>query len=265
MITAAAQTGILRLRRLAWAGVEVSLGGTHVLIDPLQHAASLSGLLGAPRRPLAPIEAPPGAHALVTHTHSDHCDRALLAGLAVEGTVGCHLPVARALADAGVEAIGQELGTPRRIGPLTVTPVPSLDWRGDDQVAWVVEGAGQRIIHCGDTIWHGSWWQIARDHGPFAVAFLPINGVMVRLEGFTPARVPATLTPEQAIEAAVVLGASSACAIHFGLFHNPPTYVEQPDVEQRFRRAADERGVTAALPDLGRWFPVTMGPWPPST
>ena len=66
----------------------------------------------------------------------------------------------------------------------SVTPVASLDWRGtdSDQVAWVVEGAGARIIHCGDTMWHGNWWQIARDHGPFDVAFLPVNGVIAKFD-----------------------------------------------------------------------------------
>lgn len=106
---------------------------------------------------------------------------------------------------------------------MTVTPVVSLDWRGtdSDQVAWVVEGAGTRLIHCGDTMWHGNWWQIARDHGPFDLAFLPVNGVIAKFEGFE-ANVPVTLSPEQAVEAALVLGAPAACAIPYELFDNPP-------------------------------------------
>ncbi|GAA0358999.1 MBL fold metallo-hydrolase [Actinoallomurus spadix] len=131
---------------------------------------------------------------------------------------------------------------------MTVAPVPSLDWRGDgsDQVAWVVEGAGRRIIHCGDTMWHGDWWRIAREHGPFDVAFVPVNGGIARFEGYE-ANVPVTMTPEQAVEAAAVLGAATVCAVHYGLFNNPPAYVEQPDIERRFRRAAEARGVTVIL------------------
>jgi L-ascorbate metabolism protein UlaG (beta-lactamase superfamily) len=138
-----------------------------------------------------------------------------------------------------------------------VTPVTSLDWRGSDadQVAWVVTGAGQRIIHCGDTMWHGNWWQIARDHGPFDVAFVPVNGVIARFEGYE-ANVPVTMTPEHAVEAAAALGATTVCAIHHELFHNPPTYIEQPDIEVRFRRAAKERGITAALVADGEPVPI---------
>lgn len=241
-------TGDLHLRRLAWAGVEVRLGDTRLLIDPLEHAGPLAPVMGSPRRPLPPIDVPPGTHALITHLHPDHYDHELIARISATGSVGCHTPIAPALAETGIAVIPQELGEARRIGPLTVTPVPSLDWRGDDsdQVAWVVEGAGRRIIHCGDTMWHGNWWRIAREHGPFDVAFVPVNGVIARFEGYE-ANVPVTMTPEQAVEAAAVLGAATVCAMHYGLFHNPPAYVEQPDIERRFRRAAEARGVTAIL------------------
>ncbi|MDQ0791399.1 MBL fold metallo-hydrolase [Streptomyces sp. B3I8] len=256
-------SGALRLRRLGWAGVEILLGGTRLLIDPLENVGPLEPALGKPKRPLPPVEtpggveAPEGTHVLLTHLHPDHYDRELLTRLAGSGTVGCHTPVAPALARDGVEAVPQERGRARRIGPLTVTPVASLDWRGSesDQVAWVVEGAGTRIIHCGDTMWHGDWWKIARDHGPFDLAFLPVNGVIAKFEGYE-ADVPVTLTPEQAVEAAAVLGATAVCAIHYELFDNPPTYVEQPDIAGRFVRAAAKRGLIAHLPGDGEAVPL---------
>ncbi|PZS31068.1 MAG: hypothetical protein DLM59_10485, partial [Pseudonocardiales bacterium] len=178
-------TDTLHLRRLGWAGVEVRLGETRLLIDALDHVAPLEPVLGPPKRPLPPVEPAPGDHALITHLHPDHYDCDLLATLTGTGTVGCHTPIADTLAADGIAATAQQLGQPRQIGPLMVTPVASLDWRGtdSDQVAWVVEGAGTRMIHCGDTMWHGNWWQIARDHGPFDVAFLPVNGVIAKFEG----------------------------------------------------------------------------------
>jgi hypothetical protein len=48
------QTGTLHLRRLAWAGVEIRLGGTRLPIDPLEHAEPLAPVMGPPRRPLPP-------------------------------------------------------------------------------------------------------------------------------------------------------------------------------------------------------------------
>jgi L-ascorbate metabolism protein UlaG (beta-lactamase superfamily) len=183
-----------------------------------------------------------------------------MARLAASGTVGCHSPIAPALVRDGIEATPQDMGRPRRIGPLTVTPAASLDWRGSDsdQVAWIVEGAGARIIHCGDTMWHGNWWQIARDHGPFDLALLPVNGVIAKFEGYE-ADVPVTLTPEQAIEAASALNATAACAIHYELFNNPPAYVEQPDIAARFDRAARTRGMTAHLVGDGEVVPLVPG------
>ncbi|MFD5428236.1 MBL fold metallo-hydrolase [Streptomyces sp. NPDC127084] len=246
-----------RVRRLAWAGVDISLGDTRVLIDPLEHVEPLTPVMGSPRRPVLAVDSPSGTHALVTHLHPDHYDRELIARLALSGTVGCHTPIAPELREAGIDVIPQELEQPRRVGSLTVTPVTSLDWRGGDcdQVAWIVAGGGRRIIHCGDTMWHGNWWQIARDHGPFDIAFVPVNGVICRFEGYE-ADVPVTMTPEQAVEAAKVLGASAVCAMHYGLFHNPPAYTEQPDIERRFRRAAEARGITAMIVDDGEPVPL---------
>ncbi|GGU87101.1 MBL fold metallo-hydrolase [Lentzea flava] len=247
----------LQVRRLGWAGVEVRLGTTTLLIDALENIEALEPVLGKPKWPLPAVDVPPGTHALITHLHPDHYDRELMLRVAGTGTVGCHAPIAADLLGDGIIAISQELGRPRQIGELTVTPVASLDWRGtdSDQVAWVVEGAGRRIIHCGDTMWHGNWWQIARDHGPFDVAFVPVNGVIARFEGYE-ANVPVTLTPEQAVEAAAALQAKALCAIHYELFHNPPVYVEQQDIAKRLRRSAESRGIELHLVADGGGVPL---------
>lgn len=250
-------TETLRVRRLGWAGVEVRLGTTTLLIDALENVEALEPVLGKPKRPLPAVDVPPGTHSLITHLHPDHYDRKLMLRLARSGTVGCHTPISADLARDGITAVSQEIGRPRQIGGLTVTPVASLDWRGtdSDQVAWVVEGGGRRIIHCGDTMWHGNWWQIARDHGPFDIAFVPVNGVIAKFEGYE-ANVPVTMTPEQAVEAAASLQAKAFCAIHYELFHNPPVYVEQDDIAQRLLRAAEGRGITPLLMTDGENVPL---------
>jgi hypothetical protein len=53
-------TDRLHLRRLAWAGIEIRLGGTRLLIDPLEDAEPLAPVMGLPRRPLPPIDSLPG-------------------------------------------------------------------------------------------------------------------------------------------------------------------------------------------------------------
>jgi L-ascorbate metabolism protein UlaG (beta-lactamase superfamily) len=240
----------MRLRRLSWAGIEVSEGNWRVLIDPLEDTLPFRTFAGPPRSALVPVTVDDRTCAAVTHIHRDHCDRRLLARLPA-GQVICHSGIAAALNEEGVTATGVDLWKTTSIGPFRMTPVPAQDWRSDDQVAWVIESGGQRIIHCGDTIWHGQWYAIARRYGSFDVAFLPINGFVAQLEGFTPTDVPGSLTPEQAVEAAVVLHAETACAIHHTLFDNPPYYAQQPHAVARFLAAASRRGVRAITPGDG--------------
>jgi L-ascorbate metabolism protein UlaG (beta-lactamase superfamily) len=104
-------------------------------------------------------------------------------------------------------------------------------------------------------MWHGNWWQLASDHGPFDIALVPVNGVIAKFEGYE-ANVPVALTPEQAVEAAAVLQARAVCAIHYELFDNPPFYVEQHDIVERLRRAAEDRGIEALLVADGESVPL---------
>jgi L-ascorbate metabolism protein UlaG (beta-lactamase superfamily) len=237
-------------RRLSWAGVEARVGKWRLLVDPLGTTEPFASFLGPPKKPLVPVDVDEATWALVTHLHLDHYDRVLLSRINAHQTL-CHEPIANMLQADGVQATAVEQWRPHQAGPFRVTAVPSADWRGDDQVAWVIEVAGVRAIHCGDTIWHGGWYEITARLGPVDLAFLPINGVVVRLEGFTATDVPATLTPEHAVEAAVVLRTRTACAIHHGLFDNPPNYAEQPDAVARFLAAGERRGVATAAPDDG--------------
>lgn len=171
------------LRRLSWAGVEATEGDWRILIDPLENTLPFRSFARAATGAARPIDE--GTWAVVTHVHPDHCDRSLLARVP-SGHVVCHAPIAAALAQGGVRPVAANLWQKREIGPFLLSPVPSQDWRGDDQLGWVIEIGDRRFIHCGDTIWHGQWYEIARRFGPFDVAFLPINGFLARLEGFTP-------------------------------------------------------------------------------
>ena len=65
------------------------------------------------------------------------------------------------------------------VGPFTVTALPAADGTGDPQVSWAVEAGGRRIVHGGDTMFHGWWWRAAQAAGPFDAAFLPINGAVL--------------------------------------------------------------------------------------
>ncbi|MGH2510669.1 MAG: MBL fold metallo-hydrolase, partial [Ktedonobacteraceae bacterium] len=198
-----------------------------------------------PHEPIYPIAPKSAQWACISHLHPDHfVPDTLRAALAEDGQVICHQRVAERVARAGFRVSGLELETPLTLHGITVRPVLAVDGFGDDQVSWIVEGDGKRIIHCGDTLWHGNWWRIRRRYGPFDRAFLPINGVIMQFPGLLPTSgIPASMTPEQAAEAGNILKADAVCPIHYGMFNTAPAYAEYPDVQRTFKEAAQQRGL----------------------
>jgi L-ascorbate metabolism protein UlaG (beta-lactamase superfamily) len=120
-----------------------------------------------------------------------------------------------------------------------------VDGIGDPQVAWIVSAGGRTIIHCGDTLWHGYWWKIKQEHGPFDAAFLPVNGPLVEFPHLQPpSRQPIVMSPEQAVSAAMVLEATYMVPIHYELVNNPPIYSPARDIKERVDQSAQEHHVT---------------------
>lgn len=253
----------MQVRWLGWAGVELELDGATIVIDPLIDAAGTFAAFGelARHAELPPVEPAASGRAvagLLSHMHRDHADAgALAAALAPAATV--HQPVATeegALALAQAEHELTASGLPRRevavwemvtAGPFTCTALPAVDGLGDPQVAWLVEAGGCRVLHLGDTIFHGVWWQMARRAGPFDVVFAPVNGAVVDFPHQQPASpLPAMMEPEQAALAGELLGAGTVVPMHYGGYALEPFYRPIPDARERFERAARGRPYRAA-------------------
>jgi L-ascorbate metabolism protein UlaG (beta-lactamase superfamily) len=258
----------VRFRWLGWAGVEVEQDGVTVVIDPLRTARPVYQAVGdaadAVRFP--PVVEPRqgrAAAALLTHLHRDHADagalrHALAAGAPVllpDADVARDTAADAALAQAHgeLEAAGLPLRPATlwervRIGPFELCAVPAADGTGDPQVSWIIAAGGHRVIHCGDTMFHGWWWRVAQALGPFDVAFLPINGAVVSFPWRRPASpLPAVMTPEQAAVAAAALRAQHAVPIHFDGFDLEPYYRSMPDALARFTGAAGALAAPAAV------------------
>ncbi len=246
----------MRIQRLTWAGIKVEVGGTTLFVDAIEGATNWH------QPEIVPLAAgTQDRHALVTHAHDDHFDPAALARVLGDGgSVLCHRAILGRVARPGLWVRGVEVHEPVLLGwlaaDLMAIAVPAADGWGDAQVSWIVDGDGRRIIHCGDTLWHGHWWNIARQYGPFDAAFLPINGVTYSRGRFTGSTVPATLTPEQAAMAAHILGARIAIPIHYGFVSDPVHYREVPDAEAEFLAEARKRGVRPHLLAPGGWLDV---------
>jgi len=243
---------VLTIRRLAWAGVELRCETGTAVIDLVEDFPWLAGDPPAGQIPPSP-EPASAAVALVTHLHRDHADPVALARTLRPGGVVLRPEHARGNGTevalvAEREAAFDISGLNTRVvgwwdtvtvGPFTVTALPAADGFGDPQVSWFVAVGGSRVLHAGDTLFHGWWWRIALRHGPFDAVFLPIGGAVVDL----PARQPpsplaAGMDPTQAAVAAKLLGAALIVPIHYGPLHQAANYRQVEDPAGALKSAA---------------------------
>jgi len=259
----------MRMRRLGWAGVEIEFDNKTLLIDYVQDTSPLVQLR-SPNEPFPPSSQPGNAAVvLLTHLHADHADPGAIAAAVRSGA-----PVFRPAPAAGTEAdraltahaeeqfAGQNLATEiieeweeRNVGSFRIFSAPAVDGFGDPQLSWIVECGGRRIIHAGDTLFHGYWWRIANKFGPFDIAFLPINGPVVDFPLLQPAStIEAVMTPEQAATAANILKARSVVPIHYGSLHKPPMYIETPHPTDSLREYSGNFGIPVMVHEPGEWF-----------
>lgn len=240
----------LRIQRLAWAGIRLQLPASTLFIDPLVDPDAWGDALGDR---LVPVDDVVGdAYMAITHAHPDHFDPKAAARVLARGGVLAHAagiqplplpPAARTRPSAPWE--------PQLLGDFTATAVPASDGYGDPQVSWVVSAGGRRIFHGGDTLWHGHWWRIGRQFGPFDAAFLPVNGARFGWRKPVSGQ-PGVLTPEQAVAAAAIIGARCLVPIHHGV-SGLAEYVEVEDPVGRLRRAAQARGIPVQPVAPGAW------------
>lgn len=257
------------IRRLGWAGLELEAEGERAVVDLLQDVSPLEPHTGKAHGPLPPPRhAGEIATALVTHLHSDHADPAAIAaalragdGLllrpapAPEGDLlqnGALVVAEQGIAEREIATQALEPWESIARGPFAFTALPAVDGFGDPQVSWVAEAGGVRILHAGDTLFHGSWWRIALKLAPFDAVFLPVNGARVSLpHRQPPSPFPACMDPEQAAVAAQVLRARLAIPIHYDTIDGPPVYEQVEDPAGRFLAAARELGVEARVVETG--------------
>ena len=261
----------MRLTRLGWAGVELESEGVTVVIDPLADAGAVFAPLGERAAEMSPpaVVAPQAGKAvagLVTHLHRDHADAAaLVAALAsgaqvLEPRAGTgegleELSVAQAEHELAASGLSRRRVLPWESvteGPFTLTALPAVDGTGDPQVSWLVEADGVRVLHLGDTMFHGYWWRMALRHGPFDVALVPVNAPVVAFPHRRPASpLPIVLDPEQAAVAAELLGARLAIPMHEEGYEVGGLYEPVAGAAERFAAAAAERGVPARVLEVG--------------
>ena len=270
----------MKITWLGWAGFELEADdGTTVVIDPLQDA-------GAVFRPLAersegmPVPAVTAAApgravaGLITHLHRDHADADALRAALRDGAPVFEPPagggepleelaLAQAeheLAGAGFERRRTAAWEQAQVGAFTLTALPAADGTGDPQVSWLVEADGVKVLHLGDTLYHGWWWRMALRHGPFDVVLVPVNGPVVDFPHRQPASpLPAVLDPASAAIAAHALQARLAIPMHDEGYERDGLFEPVDGSADRFLAEAEARGVPAVRLAVGKTLDVRGG------
>jgi N-acyl-phosphatidylethanolamine-hydrolysing phospholipase D len=220
------------------------------LTDPVYSERASPFSFAGPRRlvpPGVPLEALPRLDfVLLSHDHYDHTDLPTVRRLAARGVP---FVVPTGLGDLVRQAggiVAAELGwwQEARIAGVTVTCVPARHFSGRgltdrNRRLWagfVVAGKTRRLYHSGDTALFDGFAEIGRRAGPIDLACLPIGAYDPRaIMG------PIHLNPEEAVRAALDLGARAAVGMHFGTFDLSDEPLDEPP--RRFLAEARARGL----------------------
>jgi N-acyl-phosphatidylethanolamine-hydrolysing phospholipase D len=252
------EDGAARLRAYAhdggatvtWVGhstLLVEMNDVKFLTDPIwSETASPISFVG-PRRfsppGIALDELPAIDFVVISHNHYDHMDLTTIEALAERSPdTKFWVPLGNAelLRKNGIENVGElDWGESAQYRGLTIHCLPARHWSkrgiGDDRKAlwssWAVEGPEKRFFFSGDSGYFDGFSRIREALGTFDLAAVPIGA-------YEPSEMMrgSHMNPEEAVLAAVDLGAGKALAIHFGTFDLSDESLDEPP--RRFLEAA---------------------------
>ncbi|HLP53367.1 MAG TPA: MBL fold metallo-hydrolase [Chitinophagales bacterium] len=215
----------MKIQKLNWAGVKLECGNKTILIDAVENFKPYFPVLGNPLTPLVNFTHEIKAdYILFTHLHLDHFDTSVIEKcLKPEGKIIGYVKHEKEISKLNRDFVLLNTNELFEEHGISFKPVYSLDGIGEEQTAWIVGYDGKKILHGGDTIWHNQFWKLAKENAGITYAFLPINGAIVNFQmvGLEYSTVPASLTPEQAFNAAKLLHAEKLIPIHYGKFATP--------------------------------------------
>lgn len=242
--------------RVAWLGHSSFLAqgcGVSLLVDPV--FAAHCGPFPVPglfRRipPPCGLDDLPGIDAvLLTHSHYDHLDLSTLRKLGARTRLVVPDGHAAWLRKKGFENVTQvPWGGSVPVGGelrLTATPAQHFTarspWDRDrgHWCGWLIEGAGLKLWHAGDSGYCPAFREIGERHGPIDFGMIPIGA-------YQPRRImkPVHLDPEEAVEVFVETRCRRAVGMHWGTF--PLTDEPLGEPPMRLARALQAKRIPAA-------------------
>ncbi len=221
-----------RVTYIGHATLLIQVAGLNILTDPVwSQRASAVQWLGPKRvaQPAWPLEQlPPIDLVLISHDHYDHLDVPTLRLLdaAHRPRVIAPLGLKKLLTEAMPQSSVSEHDWGERVALaqgawLHVEPMAHGSGRTPfDQMqtlwaAYVIEAAGMKMYHAGDTGYAGGRYfrEVAKRHGPLDLAILPIGA-------YEPVDFMADshMSPSEAVQALIDTGARQGMAHHFDTF-----------------------------------------------
>lgn len=234
--------------QLTWIGHAtflLTMGGERILLDPV-----FSRRLGPVARlspPGIPIDALPSIDlVLVTHNHRDHLDPWSIKRLGGAPRYLVPLGNAETLKGLGAQTVTElDWWQSCDLGSIEVTLVPARHWSmrypwDRNDALWggfVIRSSEGTAYHAGDTGFFDGFREIGQRLGPIDWAMLPIGAYDPRwmME-------PQHMGPEDAVEAARMLGARRLVGMHWGTFRLTDEPIGEPPERARSAFAKSGEG-----------------------
>lgn len=264
--------GRLRVTFVGHATVLVQADGLNILTDPVWSERASPVAWAGPKRVRPPgirfEDLPPIDVVLISHNHYDHLDVPTLRRLRDEHRPRFIVPLGNAalLASRGIR-VAAELDWWQGVGltrGVRVVSVPTRHFSGRglsdrDRTLWcgyVIEGPSGAVYFAGDTAAGPHFAEVRERFGRVRLALLPVGAYLPRWF-----MRPVHVSPEEAVEAHLTLGARTSVAIHFGTF--PLGDDGETEAVEALGRALAARGVSPEkfrVPDFGEGFDVPPAP-----
>lgn len=216
--------------RATWMGhatVLLEIDGQRVLTDPIWSDRCSPSTLVGPKRffppPIPMSQLPPIDVVLISHDHYDHLDMQTVKALSARGTkfavplgVGSHLD---AWGVPRSQIFEFDRGDRLVLGDLTLVATPAHHYSGRNPfhgndtlwTSWAVIGPKHRVFFSSDSGYFSGFRDVAAKEGPFDLALIKIGASDPTWEDIH-------MTPEQAVQVTIDVGAKLMLPVHWGTF-----------------------------------------------